>query len=160
MKVRIILLTLLLTMTAAGAQAQNTIAILHKEAQVAKFAFTEKPVVTYAGNELVMTTTKTSVQYLIYLLQKIDFDVEELPDDVQDVKTAPTGDVRFSFRDGALVVTGSEPETTVTLYRVDGAVVKQFRTDRNGSATIPTARLNRDVYIVRTQHVSFKFRKP
>ena len=43
------LLTLLLAVATLVANAQNAIAIYQKDGQVAKFAFTEKPVVTYSG---------------------------------------------------------------------------------------------------------------
>ena len=60
-----ILYTFLLLAISMIAHAQNTIAIYQKDGKVAKFAFTEKPVITYADNNLVLTTSQTSVQYPI-----------------------------------------------------------------------------------------------
>ncbi len=115
---------------------------------------------TYSANELVMTTTKTSVRYPINRLQKVVFDVDENVTSVEDVKSSPSGDVKFSFRDGSLVVSGGNAGAIVNLYQSNGVFVGQFRLDGDGSVTIPTSNLSSGVYIVNTQKMSFKFYKP
>ena len=159
MKTRNLFILLLLWLTAAGAWAQNTIVVCQNDGTMARFAFTEKPVVTYSAGELVMTTNKTSVQYPINRLLKIYFDVAEVPDGI-DVEVTQPEDVQFAFRDGALVVSGGEAGAIVNLYRLDGVSAGQFRLDGNGTVTIPTGTLSKGLYIVKTKQVSFKFRKP
>ena len=159
MKTRNLFILLLLWLTAAGAWAQNTIVVCQNDGTMAKFAFTEKPVVTYSAGELVMTTNKTSVQYPMNRLLKIYFDVAEVPDGI-DVEVTQPEDVQFAFRDGALIISGGEAGAAVNLYRLNGVAAGQFRLDSNGSVTISTERLSRGVYIVKTKQFSFKFRKP
>ena len=159
MKTRNLFILLLLWLTAAGAWAQNAIVVCQNDGTMAKFAFTEKPVVTYSAGELVMTTNKTSVQYPMNRLLKIYFDVAEVPDGI-DVEVTQPEDVQFAFRDGALVVSGGEAGAIVNLYRLDGVSAGQFRLDGNGTVTIPTGSLSKGLYIVKTKQVSFKFRKP
>ena len=159
MKTRNLFTLLLLWLTVAGAWAQNAIVVCQKDGTVAKFAFTEKPVVTYSAGELVMTTNKTSVQYPMNRLLKIYFDVAEVPDGI-DVEVTQPEDVQFTFRDGVLVVSGGEAGAIVNLYRLDGVSAGQFRLDGNGSVTIPTGSLSQGFYIVKTKQLSFKFRKP
>ena len=159
MKTRNLFILLLLWLTAAGAWAQNAIVVCQNDGTMAKFAFTEKPVVTYSAGELVMTTNKTSVQYPMNRLLKIYFDVAEVPDGI-DVEVTQPEDVQFAFRDGALVVSGGEAGAIVNLYRLDGVSAGQFRLDGNGSVSIPTGSLGKGLYIVKTNQVSFKFRKP
>ena len=159
MKTRNLFILLLFWLTAAGAWAQNAIVVCQNDGTMAKFAFTEKPVVTYSAGELVMTTNKTSVQYPMNRLLKIYFDVAEVPDGI-DVEASQPEDVQFAFRDGALVVSGGEAGAIVNLYRLDGVSAGQFRLDGNGSVTIPTGSLSKGLYIVKTKQVSFKFRKP
>ena len=160
MKTRNLFTLLLLWLTAAGAWAQNTIVVCQNDGTMARFAFTENPVVTYSAGELVMTTNKTSVQYPINRLMKIYFDVGENSDGIKDVEASQPEDVQFAFRDGALVVSGGEAGAIVNLYRLDGVSAGQFRLDGNGSVTIPTGSLSKGLYIVKTKQVSFKFRKP
>ena len=159
MKTRNLFILLLLWLTAAGAWAQNPIVVCQNDGTMAKFAFTEKPVVTYSAGELVMTTNKTSVQYPMNRLLKIYFDVAEVPDGI-DVEVTQPEDVQFAFRDGALVVSGGEAGAIVNLYRLDGVSAGQFRLDGNGTVTIPTGSLSKGLYIVKTKQISFKFRKP
>ena len=160
MKTRKLFTLLLLWLTASGAWAQNAIVVCQKDGTVARFAFTEKPVVTYSAGELMMTTNKTSVQYPINRLLKIYFDVAEVPDGIKDVEVSRSEDVQFAFRDGALIISGGEAGAAVNLYRLNGVAAGQFRLDSNGSVTISTDRLSRGVYIVNTKQFSFKFRKP
>ena len=70
---RKLLTTLFLVAVATVAWAQNAVAVWQQDGKVAKFGFSEKPVVTYADNNLVITTTQTTVEYPIYLLRKIRF---------------------------------------------------------------------------------------
>lgn len=148
---------LLLVLMAVGARAQNSIAIYQKDGQVAKFAFTEKPIVTYSGSDLVLTTIKTSVLYPIYMLQKVAFDVDDIIDGIEEVKIPQT---LFSFRDGTLTIRDGEAGSVVSLYTINGVMVEQYRLNNDGTVTIPLYNLGKDIYIVKTKHVSFKFRKP
>ena len=153
MKTKLTLLVLFLA--SVTMHGQNAVAVYQQDGKVAKFAFTEKPVVTYSGSELVLTTTKTTVQYPIYMLKKICFDVEL---ETTDVKTT-TKDAAFCFQDGSIVVSGGEPGSMAYLYNIKGVKVGEFRLDDRGCVTIPTQGLGRDLHIVKTKTVSFKFKK-
>ena len=52
----------------------NRLLLTKKDGSVEAFDFADKPVVSYSGNDLVLTTSKTSVQLPVYLIQKISFD--------------------------------------------------------------------------------------
>ena len=54
--------------------ANLRLVILKKDGIVLKFDVADKPKVSYSGNDLVLTTTKTTVQLPVYLLQKISFE--------------------------------------------------------------------------------------
>lgn len=157
MKRKLTLLTLLL-MTAVGLRAQNAVAIHQVDGQVATFAFTDKPVVTYSGSDLVLTTTKTSVQYPVYKLKKIDFGISL--DDATGVKDVEKkADVQFSFAGGTLTVRGGEAGSSVYIYTIEGIQVGHYRLDSDGNATIPMQGLGKDFYIMKSKSFTFKFRK-
>ncbi len=161
------LLSLLhLMLISIGVEAQNAIAVYQKDGQVVKFAFTEKPLVTYSGSELILTTTKTTVQYPIYLLQKLDYGIRlqdmtgnEL-EDLTEVKGIKKRDVQFSFHDGTLFVSGGKPGSTLYIYNLCGIKAAQCRLDAVGNASIFLQGLLQDIYIVKTDSFSFKFKKP
>lgn len=158
MKTRLITLSLLLTFSITAMWAQNAVAIHQVDGQVATFAFTEKPVVTYSGNDLVLTTTNTSVQYPIYMLKKIDFDVSF--DDLTGIESVEKkADAQFRFQNGMISVVGGESGSQVFLYSMSGTKVGQYRLDGSGHIDIPVQHLSKGIYIIRTEHFTFKFRK-
>ena len=139
------------------AYGQNTIVIQQKDGKVARFSFTEKPVVTYSGNDVLVNTTKNSVQYPIYLLQKISFDIDWNTTDIEEVEVAEPS---FHFRDDALSISGEDPRSLVFLYNIKGMLAGRYQTNDRGCVTIPIRQLRPDLYIVKTNRFSFKFRKP
>lgn len=159
MKEKRTLLFMLLTIATMAVWAQNAIAIYQKDGKVARFAFSEKPVVTYSGADLVMTTTKTSVHYPLYMLKKLIFE-DELTEAVNIEALEVKSSVQFSFKGGALSIKGGEPQSSVNLFNIKGMSVGQYRLDIDGSVEIPTQSLDSDIYVVKTSSVSFKFRKP
>ena len=139
-------------------RAQNAVSIYQIDGKVSTFAFSEKPVVIYSGNDLVMTTTKTSVQYPIYLIQKIEFQEEWFaPTDIKP--TIEEADVKFSFQGGVITISGGVPNSEVFIYNIKGLKVRQYRLDEQGNTSISTTNLDKDIYIVKTKNISFKFRK-
>lgn len=148
------LYTTLLLACCLMAGAQNAISIHQKDGKVASFAFSEKPIVTYADNQLVITTTKTSVQYPLYLLQKIDF---ELTDATAIEQVKP--DAKFRFTDGTLYITGGDPGSLVYIYSMRGTTEGHYRIDDAGNAVISLQSLSKGLYIVKTNHFTFKFTK-
>lgn len=148
------LYTTLLLACSLMAGAQNAISIHQKDGKVANFAFSEKPIVTYADNQLVITTTKTSVQYPLYLLQKIDFALSEATA-VEQVKP----DAKFRFTDGTLYISGVDPGSQVYIYNMRGMTEGQYRIDDAGNAVIALQRLSKGHYIVKTSRFTFKITK-
>lgn len=157
---RLTLTAMLLMLATVGAWAQNAIAIHQKDGTVAMFSFAEKPVVTYSGNDLVLTTTKTSVSYPIYMLQKIDFDVDwDEATDIAEVDAAAESE-QFRFSGNAISISGCEPGTQVGLYTVGGLKAGQQTVGSDGRAVISLQTLDKGIYVVKTKRVTFKFRKP
>lgn len=148
------LYTTLLLACSLMAGAQNAISIHQKDGKVANFAFSEKPIVTYADNQLVITTTKTSVQYPLYLLQKIDFALSEATA-VEQVKP----DAKFRFTDGTLYISGGTPGSQVYIYNMSGMTEGQYRIDDAGNAVISLQSLSKGHYIVKTSRFTFKITK-
>lgn len=138
--------------------AQNTVSIYQVDGKVAVFSFAEKPVVTYSGDNLVLTTNKTTVQYPIYQLKKLAFDVDwDAETKVEELKQP---DAQFRFQNGTLCINGGEAGSQVCLYNLKGVVAGRYRLDANGCASISTENLKKDIYMVKTKFFTFKFFKP
>ena len=152
-----LLYILLFIATSTVAYAQNAIAIYQKDGEVAMFAFTEKPVVTYSGSDLVLKTNKTTVQYPIYMLKKIVFDVKDIVVAIDELKEESKAE--FSFEGETLNITSGEPGSPVYLYNMKGVKVGQFRLDGEGRVAIPLQGKDKSLYIVKTTRFTFKFKK-
>ena len=150
-------ISLLLLFFSLWTYGQHAIIFQQKDGQVARFSFTEKPVVTYMGDEAILTTTKATVQYPFYLLQKITFDIDWNTTDIKEtVVDKPT----FCFQGDAIIISGDVPGSLVCLYSVGGSLVGRYRSDTQGRVTIPLHQLDKDIYIVKSRSITFKFRKP
>ena len=136
-----------------AAVEQNVVAIYQLDGQKALFAFADQPEVTYSATDLILTSTKTAVQYPISQLKKIQFETAELPEGIDEV----VADKRFSFRDGSIVIEGGEPNSLVNIYTVLGTLTAQYRLDGNGNAIISTQGLSGTVYILSNGSITFKF---
>ena len=151
-----LLCPLLLTLVSSASCAQNAVAIQEVDGKVVKFAFSEKPVVTYSGNTLVVSTAKTMVEYPLYRLKKLYFDTgSQLVNAIEEVKA----DARFRFSDGCLLISGGQPGSPVQIHTVLGLTVGRYRLDASGNASIPLQGLGSGIYIVKTNMFAFKFRK-
>lgn len=145
--------TVLWVTLSAFATEQNVIAVYQMDGQKALFAFADQPEVTYTATELVLTTTKTMVQYPISQLKKLQFEKADMPEGIDEVET----DKRFSFRDGSIVIEGGQPNSLVNIYTVSGTLTTQYRLDSNGDAVIPTQGLSGNTYIFANGSITFKF---
>ena len=153
----VFLFTLLLAAVLhVSAEEQNVVAVYQTDGQKALFAFADQPEVTYTATDLVLTTTKTSVQYPISQLKKLQFEMAEMPEGLDEV----LADQRFSFRDGSIVIEGGEPNSLVNIYTVSGALTAQYRLDSNGDAVIPMQGLSGQPYIFANGSITFKFMQP
>ena len=137
-----------------SAVEQNVVAVYQLDGQKALFAFADQPEVTYTAKDLVLTTTKTSVQYPIAQLKKLQFETADIEEGIEEVLIE---DNRFSFRDGSIVIEGGEPNSLVNIYSVSGALTAQYRLDGNGDAVIPTQGLSGTTYIFANGSITFKF---
>ena len=153
-KIVFVLFLLLAAVLCVSAVEQNVVAVYQSDGQKALFAFADQPEVTYTTTDLVLTTTKTSVQYPISQLKKIQFETADIEEGIEDV---PVEDKRFSFRDGSIVIEGGEPNSLVYIYTVSGALAAQYRLDGNGDAVIPTQGLSGQAYIFANGSITFKF---
>lgn len=147
----------MLAVVSTMAYSQNAIAVYQKDGQIAKFDFTEKPVVTYSGSDLILTTTKTTIHYPVYMLQKIAFDTTNLVDGIDDIELKP--EPQFSFQGATISISGGEAGEAVCLYDISGRKVAEYRLDSDGRANIPLQTLGKNLYILKTKTISFKFRK-
>lgn len=136
-----ILTLLLLILGIIPTLAQKVINVHSKTGTVISYAFSEKPVVTYSGDILVLKTENTSVEYPLSDLEKFTF--SDIDSSVESISTSD--------------ITGS----TIRIFDLSGRCVKTISADeRTGSA--PLLLLNdmeKGIYIVKQGDISYKIIK-
>lgn len=115
----------------------------------------EKPVVTFRGEELILTTHMNEVCYQSADVLKFTYLYVD-PTSVNKVSKQSL----FSFRENTLSVTGAEPDTQIAVYSVDGVRVASAKTDKAGATSIVLPELSGKVYVVKTSVANFKITKP
>lgn len=116
----------------------------------------EKPIVSFCGDELILTTHMNAVSYQSSNVLKFTY----LYVDPAAVGKVEMSQSMFSFSGNTLTVTGIEPDSQVAVYSVDGVLVASAKTNQKGSATISLPEQSGKVYVVKTSVANFKITKP
>lgn len=116
----------------------------------------EMPIVTFSGDEVVLTTHMNEVSYQSADVLKFTY----LYVDPTGVNKINAPHSMFSFGENALAVTGAEPDTQIAVYTVDGVLVASAKTSKDGAATVNLPEQSGKVYVVKTSVANFKITKP
>ena len=149
-------LTLLIALLSQAGHAENVLYIHQKGQEPVTVMLREKPVVTFDA---------TSVHIDIPELTILYEDVESLTfgSEGENPTSMPeSASQRALFRlteAGDLLLTGIEQESKVAVYTADGKAVPVSLSRNDNETTLHLGHLRRGVYIVRTDHHSFKIHK-
>lgn len=136
--------------------SQNTLTVFQKDGQTASFGFGEKPVISFTDSSLVVTSTRTQVEYLLSKVQK--FVLTEDPTKVNQVQDELRKPV-LVLDDYQVNISGAKPDVAVMLLSADGKVLSTYKTDSDGSVTFSISELPVGTYIIRSNDLSFKILK-
>ena len=142
MKKKFCLLPLLLALCIQG-RCKSVQLVLHaKSGDEVSYALSEKPVVTYKGDVLILTTENTTVEYPLADLQKFTF--EETADAVESVR-----------------MNQPKEDGTVRIYNVSGTLVRTIQSSENdgSDARFSTKDLPAGIYIIKQGIQTYKIRK-
>lgn len=119
------------------------------------FSFSDKPVISYSNNELVVAANSVTIQFPLAKLRKITIE-GSLDEALTDITAAELPDTKFSFSRDQASVRGEEPGTPVYVYDLNGVMCAQGVIDAQGKADIPLSSLSSGIYVVKTKKTSFK----
>ena len=156
MKKFLLSLTLMLAMVAAW--AEDGFYVVTISGEQAGFIFSEQPVWTYEGDNLVITCMNNTVEYPIADVDCIYFDeIGSTTPSTGVTEVRNTELVRF-VRDG-VELSGFAAFTTVTIYNLQGQLVGTYRTDETGSLNISLADREQCIYIIKANKSTLKIKK-
>lgn len=136
------------------AGAVQYLVLTRNNTEVAKFSLNDTPVITFSGDDLVVTCNgeeklKTSMEGL-----KNSF--ESVETGIQDIESEEPAKPRFIF--GEAILEGLKSGDPITVYTLDGKVVSHTTANANGSATINISNLGKGIFILRTPSQSIKIK--
>lgn len=116
----------------------------------------EQPVVTFGGDDLVIKTHMSSMTYLSADVNKFTYTYVD-PSVVNNVNIDAT---LFSLEGNVLNAKSLAPNSTVTIFTVDGKKVAETKTNAQGSVTVPLPSQASATYIINTSVANFKITMP
>ena len=116
----------------------------------------EKPIVSFSGEELILTTHMNVVSYQSSDVLKFTY----LYVDPAAVGKVEMSQSMFSFSENSLIVTGAEPGSQIDIYSVDGVLVASAKTNYTGATSIKLPEQSGKVYMVKTSVANFKITRP
>ena len=131
-----LILVLALICAMSQAFAQSTLNVHQKSGGTISYAFSEKPVVSYSGNSLVLTTAKVNVEYPLSNLDKLTFEDGEANAIDQMSMEAPA-------------------DAVTHIYNISGVLVKSVE----ASKPISTDDLTPGVYVITNGKTTYKIIK-
>ena len=140
-----------------AAWAEDGFYVVTTSGETAGFIFSEQPVWTCEGDNLVITCMNNTVVYPMDDVDCIYFDEigSSSPTGITEVKNTEL--MRF-VRDG-VELTGFAAYTTVTIYNLQGQLVGTYRTDGSGSLNISLADREQGIYIIKANKSTLKIKK-
>lgn len=133
-----IILFALLALGCAAGHAQNTLYIWQQTGEVVSYAFWEKPRITYADTNLILTTTKVQLEFPLSSVRKFTFNDVMIDDAI--------GTVRATLKD----------EGPLSIYTLGGVLVKTVPAEAGGRHTYSLDELPAGVYVVKSKTTSYK----
>ena len=150
----------LLIWTPVAVLAQDDLHYLtihQKDGTEASFGFSEKPVITYTDNDLIVkTATAPEMHYALVTLSKISF--SETPTSVIPVSEKKQAPV-FRFDGYNVEISGVKADAAIVVVATDGSIVINSKADSDGCASVSIAELPEGIYVVKTDVISFKILK-
>lgn len=143
---------------ASSAFAATVLHVVQKTGEVVTFAFSEKPIATFEGSNIVIATGDSKVEYAFDNVKKFTFEDVDTPTGIDDVTVGKVkADVKVE--PGQVTVSGAQAGSMVSVYGINGMLQGNYPVDDNGYVSFSTSHLGQGVYVIKGSNVSVKFIK-
>lgn len=154
-----LLALMLLPMTAIHAQenAETVLCMVltQKDGTVTQFALKDSPVVTYEGENIIVSCGEQQLSTSLAGISNFKF--EETVVDAINLVHQVEPQMAFSFNEA--VFSGLKAQSAIRVYTIDGKAVSTAKAGSDGMARIDLGNLPRGIYIIRTSTQSYKIKK-
>lgn len=116
------------------------------------FMLDEKPVITFRGDELVLSTHLSEVSYQSVHVNKFTY----IFVDSNEIERMEEPRCLITLQGETLSAIGLEPNSKIGVYTVDGNLISTAIADKKGAATVILPNQSAKVFIVKTSAANFK----
>ncbi len=134
----------------------NALLVWTKSGEKVSYLLSDRPVVSYSGDDLLLTTTEVSVAYPLGDLHKFTFDESSttgIGDAIEDVSSS------MEYRDNTLFFTSLNSGSMVWIYSTSGHLMDSGKADANGALTFSVSTYEKGMYILKTETLTYKIIK-
>ena len=123
-----------------------------------QFALTDAPLITFNGDQLVVTSAGDELSFALSGVKNYHFDKEEITTAIDDAPVAPNanGESTPTIAFGEAKFSGLKEGTRIVVYTAEGRMVSSATAGRNGDVSINLRSLPQGIYILRTPSNSYK----
>lgn len=151
---KLLMSALLLAMPLIGSAQTQQAVLTTTDGQRVVFLLADKPVVTYDGSDVKVSSVNDTVLYPSNQVQKITVEiVEDTPNAINSLKDNET---KFTIRNGQILVNGMPASGKVAVYTLDGKTVGESTVGTDGRATLSVPYSHEGIYIIKLNNKSFK----
>lgn len=149
------LLTILCTLT-SWAEDSYALLLHFATGKQVTFLLDSRPLVTFDGDDLVITTTRRTLRCPAGEVVKFSYPAF----DKASIDAVSADETRLSLTDEGIVATNLEPLSDVAVYTANGLLLATAKADIQGHSTVGFTVQQGAVYVVRTSVATFKISKP
>ena len=148
--------TMLLLSSKTWADTVKCLVLTESSGTVNKFALADSPIVTYEGNDLVVTCKD---QTLTIGLEGLKLGYGEMETtSINDIIVDGSEKVRSLFSFGVAQFEGLQPGANIRVYSISGNCLETAKADGNGRVEVSLNNLPKGIYIINTPTRSFKIK--
>ena len=145
---------LLMSMFCSGTLHAQRLVIWQKDGSKVSYNLDEQPKTTFTTEDLVITTTTTTINYPLAKIQRYTYEGGSLS--VRDIKA---DGISISHEGDIVIVKGLANGKSVTVYSIDGKQLLTKRSDGSDRLTLSLAKLPAGVYMIKADEITYKFLK-
>jgi len=122
---------------------------------VTKFALADNPIITYSGNDIVVTCGDHVLQTSMANITSVSFE-KGSSSGIQELRNQEVNPT-FSFNTASFE--GLQTGSRIMVFTIDGKMISTVKADAEGKAHIDMSNLPSGVYILHAPNKSFKIKK-
>lgn len=150
-----ILLSLTLMLVSLAAWAEAGFCVVTNGGYTVGYVFTDEPVWTFEGENLVITTVEGSVEYPMSEVAQIVFGDNAPVSGLTEVSV----DELIRVNHDGVELAGFAANTVVSVYNLQGQQVATYRTGEAGSLNLSLDGLDQGIYIIKANKSTIKIKK-